>query len=95
MNKKLVTSIGAMFLMVIVVVVLIVVRKADRGTDGLEWYDYSDVFFLFMAAFSRLASVLLGKTNGYVGRRLNLIALVSLVLGLVCGGLLWFKFASM
>lgn len=94
MNKKIVTSVAAMILVIVIVIVIVVVRKGYGAPDIMKWYDYTDIFFLFMAAFCRLASVLLGRANPYVGRRLNLIALGSLVLALVCGGLLWFKFAS-
>lgn len=48
-----------------------------------HWWEFIDIFFLFMSAFTRLLSVYTAKSNPAVSKKLNTICLVCLVLFII------------
>ena len=44
------------------------------------WWNFIDLFFAFMMVFCQLASLYIGRFNGYAGKTLRNIAFVCLIL---------------
>lgn len=87
-TAKTVRAIGALFLTIILVCVLIISRKLDHAP--LAWWEYTDVLFLFLAAFFRLCSLMYGVRVKVLARRFNLLALISLLLAAAAFIFVWF-----
>lgn len=64
----------------LILIVLIIVFTFTLRT---QWWMFFDEFFLFMAVFCRLASLYLMKFNPYVTKKLQSIAFLFLLLGIV------------
>lgn len=64
----------------LILIVLIIVFTFTLRT---QWWMFFDEFFLFMAVFCRLVSLYLMKFNPYVTKKLQSIAFLFLLLGIV------------
>lgn len=80
-TAQLLGSFAILFIAIILVCGLTVYRKLDHGV--LAWWEYLDILFIFLAAFCRLCAAIYGPRLQIIGRRFNLIALISLILGIV------------
>lgn len=78
MNKTLKSKTAAWAVFVLVVI-LVVATYSLRSA----WWTFTDIFFIFMAAFSHLIAVNINKFNPYASRRLDLVALVFFILFIV------------
>lgn len=68
---------GALILVIFILIATFSFRRA------FDWWAFIDIFFAFMAAFAHAMSVTISKINQYVGRKLDLIALVLFALAVV------------
>lgn len=84
MNKILKSKVAAWCAFAIVIAVLVATYSL-RITLGLkiEWWAFTDIFFAFMAAFCHVMAVTLGGINPPAGRKLDMIALVMLILAVI------------
>lgn len=71
-----------MVMAIILLCVVFISRRTGGGAD-ISWWGYSDVFFIFIAAFCRLVSVLFAGSLPGVSRRMNVCAIVSLILAVI------------
>lgn len=76
---KLFKSKQFILLCLIIVVVFIIMTFKSRT----HWWTFFDAFFSFMAVFSQLMAITLEKTNKFAAKKLEIIALVMLVLMIV------------
>ena len=75
MNKVFKSKIAALVAFFLVIIVIIL-------TFGLRpaWWAFIDLFFAFMAAFCHLVALYLGRMNPYIGKRMEMFALIFAVL---------------
>jgi hypothetical protein len=61
------------------VMVLLVATYSMRP----NWWNFLDIFFLFMMAFSHAISLMISRFNKFAGQRLEIIAAGMAVLGVI------------
>lgn len=67
------------WLAVVLVTILIIITFSLRQ----HWWEFSDIFFIFMAAFCHAMAVTLGSINRVVGIKLDKCACYALCLGVI------------
>lgn len=77
MNKSAVSAWGAMIIILIVIIICM-----SLHIIGDAW-EYVVLFLVFMAGFCHLASTLLKKTSVSAAKKLDLIALIFGILGVI------------
>lgn len=66
-----------------VILALIVLGIGLTFSSRHSWWCFIDIFFFFMAAFMQLMSLVLAKTGAATTAKLQLIAIVCGILGIV------------
>ncbi len=85
---KILKSSAVAWLAVLVVMILLVSTFSLRG----EWWQFFDIFFLFMMAFSHAIATFIARFSKYAAKRLNTIAVIMAVLALIAIVLQWIVF---
>lgn len=77
--RKILESRLTSWIAVILVTILIIITFNLRQ----HWWEFSDIFFIFMAAFCHAMSLTLGSINRFVGIKLDKCAWYALWLGII------------
>lgn len=72
-----------LFAIILLIIVIILLGATFRWRREMAWWAFSDIFFLFMMAFSRLMSLTVRKINTRVASKLNTCSLVFLMLAII------------
>lgn len=62
---------------------LVVALTIITGVMRFPWWAFISVFFLFMAVFCHLISLYLRKINRIIGTKLEVIALICIILAII------------
>ena len=73
--KSKITAWSAMILAIALIVLSLVLHT--------PWWGFIAIFFLFMSVFTHLMSLYLGKINSRVGSKLEMCALVCIIISII------------
>lgn len=81
---KIIRTLFLMVLMIGVIVMLLITRaQQPGGLRALRWWEFADVFFLFMFVFCRFVSVLFTGRIPDAARKMNIASLACAALAAV------------
>lgn len=71
------------FAIILLIIVIVLIGATFRWRREMAWWAFSDIFFLFMMAFSRLMALTVRKINTRVASKLNTCSFTFLLLAII------------
>lgn len=77
--KKILSSKALAWCLFILIMALLIATFSQRA----NWWNFLDIFFLFMMAFTHAIALMIARFNKFAATRLDIIALIMAILGII------------